>query len=240
VATITSLLRDHVGLQVRSVDRIFLQRYVPRLMSAGLVCRFLLDRGYTIPSPALLGRIGRGFVTAIERYAERHEIPVVRFARGATKEQVARPYLEAAEREGRFGVVMIGVAQERVSAWRRWRTWGTDAHPHFEFRRQSVFVDHDYLYLRDPDWGPAFIKYSSYAPWPCWIWLNGHEWAKRQAERAGIGFVALDNGFRSCQDPAALAAICDRLGSRPSRWCPRRCRCSSSSSGVIATRPSRA
>ncbi|MGH9656594.1 MAG: hypothetical protein ACRD6B_24415, partial [Bryobacteraceae bacterium] len=46
-----------------------------------------------------------------------------------------------------------------------------------------------------------------------WIYLNGHEWAKRQLERAGIGYEALDNGFRSCEDPVALARICDRLGS---------------------------
>lgn len=45
-----------------------------------------------------------------------------------------------------------------------------------------------------------------------WLWLNGHEWAKRQLEKAGIGYEALDNGFRSCADPTALQKICDRLG----------------------------
>jgi hypothetical protein len=45
-----------------------------------------------------------------------------------------------------------------------------------------------------------------------WLWLNGHEWAKRQLERAGIGYRALDNGFRSCDDPAALQRLCDGLG----------------------------
>jgi hypothetical protein len=212
VATITSLLRDCVTLQVRSVDRIYLQGYVPRLQSAGMVCRFLLDRGNTIPSPALLGRIGRDYVQAIERYAATRAIPVVRFPKGARKEEVARPFLEAAARAGRFGVVMVGVAQERASAWRGWRRGGRDEHPHFEYGRQQVFVNHYYFYLRDPEWGPAFIKLCSYAPWPVWIWLNGHEWAKRQAERAGIGFEALDNGFRSCRDAEALAAICARLG----------------------------
>jgi hypothetical protein len=42
--------------------------------------------------------------------------------------------------------------------------------------------------------------------------VNGHEWAKRQALAAGIGFTALSNGFASCEDPAALQAICDRFG----------------------------
>jgi len=39
-----------------------------------------------------------------------------------------------------------------------------------------------------------------------------HEWAKRQAAKAGIGFTELSNGFASADDPATLRAICDRLG----------------------------
>lgn len=61
------------------------------------------------------------------------------------------------------------------------------------------------------DWS-SFWKTNAYAPYPVWLWLNGHEWAKRQLDRAGIGYVALDNGFRACDDPAALQRICDGLG----------------------------
>jgi hypothetical protein len=59
VATIASLLREHVTLQVRSVDRLFLAAYVPRLMTGFQVVRFLLDRGFSIRSPVLLAKIGR-------------------------------------------------------------------------------------------------------------------------------------------------------------------------------------
>jgi hypothetical protein len=44
------------------------------------------------------------------------------------------------------------------------------------------------------------------------IWINGHEWAKRQAAKTGIGFTELSNGFATATDPAGLQAICDRLG----------------------------
>jgi hypothetical protein len=36
--------------------------------------------------------------------------------------------------------------------------------------------------------------------------------AKRQATKDGIAFTALDSGFAEVDDPAALQAICDRLG----------------------------
>jgi hypothetical protein len=43
------------------------------------------------------------------------------------------------------------------------------------------------------------------------IWLNGHEYAKRAAAVAGIGFTELDNGFASTDDPAGLQRVCDML-----------------------------
>ena len=44
-----------------------------------------------------------------------------------------------------------------------------------------------------------------------WLYLNGNEWAKRQATQRGIEFKPLDNGFASCEDAAALAEICSSL-----------------------------
>jgi hypothetical protein len=51
-----------------------------------------------------------------------------------------------------------------------------------------------------------------YAPYPVWVWCNGHQWAKRQLAAAGIGFTALDNGLGSCDDQAAAEGVCERLG----------------------------
>src|SRR5919106_35844 len=127
MATIASVLRERVTLAVRSVDRIFLAAFVPRLQCEGQVVRFLLDRGFVIPSPAALGRIGQAYVRAIERFAAKNRIPVVRFAKGASKEEVAGRYMRAAEREGRFGVVMIGIAQEKATAWRGVRRGGSES-----------------------------------------------------------------------------------------------------------------
>jgi len=34
-----------------------------------------------------------------------------------------------------------------------------------------------YLIIRDPDWGPGFLKTTAYAPFSVWLYLNGNEWA---------------------------------------------------------------
>ena len=62
--------------------------------------------------------------------------------------------------------------------------------------------------------GPGVRQDRAYAPFPVWLYLNGHEWAKRQAEKQRIAFRPLDNGFRRLEDADALAAICARLSAR--------------------------
>ena len=76
----------------------------------------------------------------------------------------------------------------------------------------SAMVNHYYFYCVDEDFGPFFLKFCSYFPYNAKLCINGNEWAKRQVAKAGIGFTALDNGFAAVDDPAALQAICDRLG----------------------------
>jgi hypothetical protein len=150
----------------------------------------------------------------VRRFARQNSIPVRYFAKGEKKEEIARPFIDAAAARGASTVALIGIAQEKASAWRSWPARGQrgPAHPHMEWGRQMVFINHFYFYLWDAEWGPAFWKTNAYAPWPVWLWLNGHEWAKRQLAKGGIGYTALDNGFASCEDPALLQRLCDRLG----------------------------
>ncbi len=215
MADYATLLRDHVTLTCRSVDRIFLQAYLPKLQSVGGVCQFLYwQKGFGIPSSAAFGKIGDAYVAEIHRWAKLNAIPVRCFAKGENKEQIARPLLQAAVREGGDGkVVLVGIAQEKTPVWRSWKARAKSMwRIRMEWGRQMAFVNHFYFYLWDPEWGAAFWKTNAYAPWPVWIWLNGRSWAQRQCQRLGIGYAALDNGFRRCDDPEALQRIRDRLG----------------------------
>lgn len=182
-----TLLRDQVTLTCRSVDRFFVQGWVPRLVTVGQVCTFLRwHRGFKIPSSAAFGTIGDRFVRDVERYAKERAIPLVHFKKGEDKEEFVRPCLQAAAAEGGDGkVVLIGVAQEKASVWRSWKAKGHEqrSHPHMEWGRQMAFINHYYFYLWDPEWGPAFWKTNAYAPWPIWLCLNGHEWAKVSARQ---------------------------------------------------------
>lgn len=205
---VAELIKDHVTLTVDCVDRVYLNAYVPRMQSSGGVVGFLLQRGQTIPSPAIFGKITEAFKSGLRAWADARDIPWLEFKQGQRKDDVVEPYRQRFI--GSEGVVLIGVVQERAQAWRATKnTRGRSVY--FTYRRTSVSVNHYYVYFIDPEWGPGFLKICSYAPYTMKLCLNGHDWAKRQLAKQAIAFEALDNGFRTCADPAALQAICDRL-----------------------------
>ena len=120
--------------------------------------------------------------------------------------EVMGPHLARQAATGRSGVAAIGVAQEFQRVWTAYEGKTSTGTPRWSFVKTDRRVTCYYFYLWDEDFGPAFLKVCAWFPYPAKIWLNGHEWAKRQAARDGVGFTALSNGFAACDDPAALQA----------------------------------
>ena len=210
--TASGILDQHVTLRYRSLDRILLNLYVPQLQRPMQVVAFLKTPQTPIASPALFGRRSDRFARELRAYAERESAPWIHFERGENKEERMRPLMRAAEREGRSRLVAVGVAQERVFGWGSTKAPSARGTVDISFVRRSQYVNQYYLYLWDADWGPAFIKISAYAPWGGRVYLNGHEWLKRQLAQRGIGFTALDNGLLAVDRPAVLDGLTRALG----------------------------
>jgi hypothetical protein len=212
--SVADVLAEHVSFEVECIDRMYLNVYQPRLQHAAGVAWFLCGhRGNRFASSALLDPISKSFVASIHRFAAQHEIPWVDFVRGQRKDDVAHGYLAEFEAAGRTeGVLFIGRAQEKNVVFRteKRRNPVTGATYPWLVRATGV-INQFYCYCVDADFGPFFLKFCSYFPYNAKLCLNGHEWSKRQAAKAGIGFTALDNGFATVDDPVAVQRICDRL-----------------------------
>ena len=140
-------------------------------------------------------------------------VPWVDFVKGQRKDDVMHEYLAGFTAEE--GVLFIGRAQEKTGVFRTEKRRNADGAAYPWIVRSTGVVNHFYVYAVDADFGPFFLKFCSYFPYNARLCINGHEWAKRQAAKAGIGHTALDNGFATLDDPAdadRLQTICDRLG----------------------------
>ena len=210
--SVATILRDHVTLEVESFDRLYLNLYVPTLQRVPGVLRFFRDhRGQPIASSALMAPISAAFVAAIRTFAATESVPLVDFKRGQRKDDIAKAHL--ARFGGDEGVLFVGRAQEKVSVFRTEKRHNrTTGRPYAWIVRSTAIVNQFYIYAVDADFGPFFIKFSSYFPYTGRLCLNGHEYAKCQLARAGIAYTPLDNGFAAVADPARLQAICDGLG----------------------------
>src|SRR5260370_30512221 len=94
--TVNDLLDGHVALDVECLDRIYLNGYVPMLQVGGQVVSFMTQHlGCSIPSPAIMGKMGTSFRRSVPFFAEACHIPVARFGKGDRKIDVRRRHVRA-------------------------------------------------------------------------------------------------------------------------------------------------
>src|SRR3954462_10535920 len=209
--TVSDVVAEHVVFELECIDRMYRNVYVPGLQyAAGLVAYVHQQLGLPIASTAPLATITDRFADAMRRFARDQQVPWVDFVKGQRKDEVMAEHLARFDREE--GVVFIGRAQEKTNLFRTEKRRSAEGVAYPWIVKTTGLVNHFYVYAVDADFGPFFLKFCSYFPYNAKLCVNGHEWAKRQAARAGIGFEPLDNAFAAVEDAAAVQAICDRLG----------------------------
>src|SRR3989304_8539504 len=85
--SLAEILREHVTLEAESIDRMYLNIYIPKLQRESGASWFLKQqRQSPVASSAAMAPISRGFVAAIEAYANEHQIPMLTFGKGERKD----------------------------------------------------------------------------------------------------------------------------------------------------------
>lgn len=209
--TAAEVLSGHVTLEVRCTDRVLLTFRQPRLQyGQGIHGFFCFHRGNQFASSALMLPMTERFAADIRHYIDTRRLDLVRFAKGQSKDQVAKQYL--AGKSGGDQILFVGVAQEKARIWRTsQRTDKATGKKYPWLYQDPAMVNHWYFYGFDADFGPFYIKFCGYFPFTGQIYFNGHEHAKQQCRKQGIAFTALDNAFAATEDREAVQRICDSL-----------------------------
>ncbi len=209
--TVADVIRQHVTLEVESIDRMYLNVYQPKLQTErGVAAFFRFHRGHPFASSALMEPISAAFLRQVETFVAQHGISLIPFAKKQRKDDVAAEY--RARFTGNEGVLFVGKAQEKVPVFRtEKRTNPTTGQQYPWIVKSTAMVNQLYFYCLDEDFGPFFLKFSTYFPYNAKLCINGHEYAKRQLAKEGIPFEALDNGIKSCAHPRRLQQLCDGL-----------------------------
>jgi hypothetical protein len=205
------VLKDHLTLEVEGIDRMYLNVYQPRLQTArGVAAFFRFHRGETFASSALMAPMSTAFIAAVDRFVAQGQIPLITFAKGQRKDDIAKEY--HSQFRGDQGIVFVGKAREKTPVFRTEKRRNPDTGQTYPWIvRSTAMVNHHYFYGTDEDFGPFFIKFCTYFPYNAKLCINGHEYLKRQLAKQGIAFEALDNGILTCANPRRLQQLCDAL-----------------------------
>lgn len=209
--TVAEVIRTHVALEVEGIDRMYLNVYQPKLQhDLGVVTFFRYHRKQPVVSSALMEPISTAFIKNREAFVADQHVPLISFAKKQRKDDVAADYL--ARWNGREGVLFVGKAQEKVAVFRTEKRTNPDTGKKYPWIvKSTAMVNQYYFYCVDEDFGPFFLKFSSYFPYNAKLCINGHEYVKRQLAKEGIAFEALDNGVLTCANPKRLQELCDGL-----------------------------
>src|SRR6202047_188751 len=209
--SVAEILREHVVLEVESIDRMYLNVYVPHLQSVGAVvgcCR--VHRGQRFASTTAVTPMTEAFIRNIDQFVSHEGIDLVAFQKWQRKDDVTQKYLRRFRQ--REGVLYVGKAQEKARVMRTERRRSRHTGGTYPWIVESTaMVNHYYFYCVDEDFGPFFLKFCSYFPYNAKLCINGHEYLKRQLAKRGVAFEALDNGIKSCADPKLMQRVCDEL-----------------------------
>jgi hypothetical protein len=177
--TAAQVLSGHVRLEIRCIDRMLLTFRQPRLQyGQGIHGFFCHHRGNQFVSSVLMLPMTGRFAADIQHYIAARGLELVRFAKGQSKDQIARQYL--AGHDGGEQILFAGVAQEKTRIWRtRQRQDPVSGKRYPWLCQEQAMVNHWYFYGFDADFGPFYVKFCGYFPFTGQIYLNGHEYAMR-------------------------------------------------------------
>jgi len=207
---VAEILTNHVTFELEAIDRMYLNAYVPSLQTGGGFVYFVKTQlGAVVPSTMMVAPMSERFVASIERFVATQAIDLVTFEKGQRKDDLAQQYLARFDRDE--GVLFVGKAQEKANVSRTEKRRDPRGKTYPWIIRSTAMVNHYYVYILDRDFGPLFIKFCSYFPYPAKLCLNGHQWLKRQLTQRAIPFEPLDNGIRATDAPGRVQRIADTL-----------------------------
>jgi hypothetical protein len=212
--TVAELQRENITFELKAIDRMYFNAYVPQLTSAaGVASYFRHYKGHRFASTKDAVEMSTAFKRNILDFAEANAIPIIRFSKGQRKDDIMQKRLR--KFKGSEGVLFIGIAQEKATVPRTVRKRfgpGDGTIPWIDYT--TALVNFYYFYAVDKDFGPFFIKFCSYFPYTSKLCLNGHEYLKRQLALRGVDFEPLDNGLLSCTDPRLAQRLADEFNEK--------------------------
>jgi hypothetical protein len=209
-------LSDHISFGYSCFDRLVFNGHILGTYKEANIVQLLRNLNFNKLSNGVIRVLTDQLNEHIKDFADKNNIPVIWWdyiggTNGAKKDYVLANYYK--QNPGNVDrVLCILTTREFVksSSVREFERKDKSG----KYSRLYIVqkpVKQYYIYLHDKDLGLCCLKISSYLPFPCKFYCNGHYMIQRELDKQGLSYKMKDNSFTSASEVDAFLKIADNV-----------------------------
>jgi hypothetical protein len=210
----TDQIEGRISFSYSSFDRILLRGYLPNLFIEGSVISLLRNLGFTSHSNGVLRMLTNQFNEHINKLSCSADIKIHWWGESEKKkyhskidfvEDYYNTLLNQANKKSIIVCIIKAVENTRTFVNKEVKT--KTGKLFTKMYSCNKFVSQYYVYIKDEALGLCYLKISSYLPFPCEFYMNGHNYLRQQFEIQGISYEMKDNSFIEVSDVSVLETL---------------------------------
>lgn len=219
--TITDKLGNHINFSYSCFDRIVFRGYIRNLFVEGSVINVLRNLGFQKHSNGVLKTLTDQLNSHIKKTADKYGVEVHWWgneekAKYAHKldlvHDIYRQELNKVHKGDKVICIIKSLENTRTFVNRDIKTKAGKIFT--KMFSCFKFVSHYYIYIQDKELGLCYLKISSYLPFVCEFYMNGHNYLKQQFDLYEVDYRMKDNSFVQVSDISLLNNLVEKF--RPS------------------------
>ncbi len=211
---------ENIKFKYNCFDRIILRGYILWLFFPAGVVKFLRAMGFRKLSNGVMRILTDQLNAHIQKVAQAKEIPIHWWPSmgggkdGAKQKFVQEQYAQHNEGNGdRLYCILTDKEPTKTFACREFISKNGKKHEKLYDCRKPV--KQYYIYFHDQLLGgPCYLKISSYLPFQCEFYFNGHNAIQVHLDKQGVHYRRHDNAFVDVDDPEAIRKAVESLNGR--------------------------
>jgi hypothetical protein len=204
----TEQFDSHIKLIYSFFDRIIIRGYILPMFDPKNAISLLRNLGFSKHTNGVIKLLAEQLGAHIKKEADNKGIPILWRDNLGGKDMSMQSHVEQNYlKQGVFGTICIIKSLENTGTY-----WNKD----ITTKEGKIFtkmywcnkpVSQYYIYINDKDLGLCCLKISSYLPFYCQFYCNGHQYLKQQFDKQGIKYKMDDNSFIEVGDSDTLKRL---------------------------------
>lgn len=201
---------ENIKFHYTSFDRVIIRGYILNFFSLACVVRFLKAMGFSRQTNGVMRIFTDQLNAHISKQAEKFGVYIHWWpsmgggVNGAKLQFVENQYARRFNGQGdHLFCIITDKENVRTVAAREFTT--KKGRKHQVLYKCNKPVKQYYIYFHDSVLGgPCYLKISSYLPFPCEFYFNGHNYIKLQLDKKGCSYKMKENAITDAFDPDAV------------------------------------